>query len=339
VVFTDPLDNLPKMWVIGGTDASGVVLHDVYKSTDGASWYPATTSAPFGELGTESAVVFDAGQGAGPEIWVVGNSDGTAYNQLYHSKNGVTWSSSTSNFMLGPGHTVVTFPDVNDGNKMKIWVIGGHAGWTPAQIILPTSASEVWNSSDGVNFAQVVGTTTTVANITSGVATPGLLLYNNFHTCVVFTDPADGISKLWVIGGGGNGFAGCSTACPTVFCSVDGKTWEPKTNTAGFGQRDYHQSFVYCGRMWLIGGYQGGCCGFDNDVWNSTDGITWYQETAAATTAITPPLVPTGLSETVDGGRARFGAIPYNGALWIFGGTKTISGVGSWDLNDVWKTP
>ncbi|OGC04964.1 hypothetical protein A2276_03310 [candidate division WOR-1 bacterium RIFOXYA12_FULL_43_27] len=52
-----------------------------------------------------------------------------------------------------------------------------------------------------------------------------------------------------------------------------------------------------------------------NDVWSSTDGITWTQETAAA--AFEP--------------KSNFVALNYDGYMWVLGGYSTSS----YD-NDVW---
>ncbi|MFP6789949.1 MAG: OmpA family protein [Thalassolituus sp.] len=57
-------------------------------------------------------------------------------------------------------------------------------------------------------------------------------------------------------------------------------------STAAFSPRGYHQVVVFHDqvtgqdKLWLIGGYDGRT--YKNDVWSSSDGITWTEETASA---------------------------------------------------------
>jgi hypothetical protein len=67
--------------------------------------------------------------------------------------------------------------------------------------------------------------------------------------------------------------------------------------------------------MWVLGGRDNG--GLLNDVWSSSDGVAWAQATSAA------PW----------NARASFGALVFNGQLWVMGGYY-----GGW-FNDVWSTP
>ncbi|HTS18717.1 MAG TPA: choice-of-anchor Q domain-containing protein [Verrucomicrobiae bacterium] len=65
--------------------------------------------------------------------------------------------------------------------------------------------------------------------------------------------------------------------------------------------------------MWLYGG------DYRNDVWSSSDGTNWTEVTPSAPWA----------------GRSSFGAVAFNGQLWVLGGTgSTVS-----FLDDVWSSP
>jgi PKD repeat protein len=67
--------------------------------------------------------------------------------------------------------------------------------------------------------------------------------------------------------------------------------------------------------MWILGGLSNS--GFYNDVWSSPDGTNWMQVTASA-----PWSARTG-----------FGAVVFNGQMWVLGGNDGNN------LNDVWASP
>ena len=69
--------------------------------------------------------------------------------------------------------------------------------------------------------------------------------------------------------------------------------------------------------MWLIGGVRGTPEQYLNDIWSSTDGITWTRVTAAA------PFAP----------RAEHALAVFSGRLWVVAGRN---GAGS--LDDVWSS-
>jgi len=70
---------------------------------------------------------------------------------------------------------------------------------------------------------------------------------------------------------------------------------------------------VFNGKMWVATGVLNG---YRNDVWSSTDGVNWIEETSAA------PFV----------GRSGSMLQVYGGKLYLIGGVN-----GTW-LNDVWCT-
>src|SRR5258708_12752657 len=72
--------------------------------------------------------------------------------------------------------------------------------------------------------------------------------------------------------------------------------------------------------MWLIGGNQSTV--FKNDVWNSSDGVSWTQVLSATPTGNVNQFSP----------REDFGALVFNNSMWVIGG---------WDggsKNDVWNS-
>ncbi|KPM32787.1 Kelch repeats protein [Croceitalea dokdonensis DOKDO 023] len=87
------------------------------------------------------------------------------------------------------------------------------------------------------------------------------------------------------------------------------------TDDAGFTARGGHNSLVFDNKMWVIGGNS--CCGGQfNDVWSSTDGVTWTQVTANANFAA----------------RTGHASVVFDGKMWVIGGN------GSQEFNDIWNS-
>jgi len=83
--------------------------------------------------------------------------------------------------------------------------------------------------------------------------------------------------------------------------AVDPAAWSARVN---------HSSVTYNDKMWIMGGYDGS---LKNDVWSSSDGITWTEETAAASWPA----------------RDNHSSVTYNDKMWIMGGEF---------FNDVWSS-
>lgn len=174
----------------------------------------------------------------------------------------------------------------------KIWVIGG----------LNQNGSEkfyndVWVSSDGVTWDLATG---------SAGFTP-----RYGHTTVVHN------GKIWVIGGYdiGHNFKN------DVWFSEDGKNWKQATPRAAFRPRLLHTSFIYNDKMWVIGGeVTEHPWIYTNDVWYSSDGITWNKATGAA------PFSP----------RIAHISVEHEGKMLVIGGVGDA--YGKVRFNDVWSS-
>jgi hypothetical protein len=77
----------------------------------------------------------------------------------------------------------------------------------------------------------------------------------------------------------------------------------------------HHTSVVFSNRLWVIGGYDRSRS--RNDVWSSTDGLTWTQATANAPWAE----------------RGGHTSVVFNNRLWVIGGYS-----GGSNRNDVWSS-
>lgn len=120
--------------------------------------------------------------------------------------------------------------------------------------------------------------------------------------------------KLWAFGGryknGGSN---------QIWTSVDGRSWQQETTNASqlFSVRKDAQVVAFKGKLWITGGHH---YSYPDpqvryaDVWSSSDGIHWQQETDAA------PFSP----------RADHQMVVANGALWLTGDDGAAGGDGKY---------
>ena len=111
---------------------------------------------------------------------------------------------------------------------------------------------------------------------------------------------------------------------PAVFSIVPSREvsaykWVNVTNEAAYAPRDGAGALVFDGKMWLLGGWNPGdkvhfpkIC--NNEVWSSTDGVTW--------TLVKPnTFTETGYDPELDWeGRHTAGYAVYKNKMWIVGG-------------------
>jgi hypothetical protein len=136
-----------------------------------------------------------------------------------------------------------------------------------------------------------------------------------------------------------------------VWSTVNGINWTKEKaftlvtypNTTGtWEQRHVFNSYVYNGKMWVIGGdlNQGH---YQNDIWNTSDGVNWNYVSNI-------PSTPANLSTLQD----RFNTLNNNfaGKMWVMGGQRMVFGPSlgvNWDgignnpsspnsYNDVYST-
>ncbi len=281
------------MWVIGGING-GTASRDVWYSTDGASWSAATTQAAFSARMGQTSLAYNN------QMWVIGGSDILGFNNdVWSSSDGVSWTS-----VLGstpspgshqfPGRTLHTSLVYNN----KMWVIGGQVQGSPY------SLNDVWSSSDGVSWTQVLADTSSPGpNQFSEREELAALVYNN---------------KMWVIGGFANSPEG------DVWYSTDGATWSAATTQAAFTGRYGLTALVYNNLMWVIAGQDN--TAYRNDVWYSADGATWTQATLSAN-FINRDLHASLVYNTATGSGL-------DGSMWVIGGNAQTG-----NKNDVWHSP
>jgi hypothetical protein len=144
-----------KMWVMGGqtvpqfAPAEEVFYNDVWWSADGAEWVQVTRQAPWPARGMIGGSAVFRGR-----MWILGGGTYDTpttptrkfYNDVWSSADGAHWEQHLGSAPWQPRqyHDVAAFDD-------RIWVM---EGWNASS----GNRSDVWHSSDGINWREVSGT-------------------------------------------------------------------------------------------------------------------------------------------------------------------------------------
>ena len=275
--------------VLGGITDLEVLSNDVWSSFDGRSWRQANNSAGWSARDHHQALPHNG------RLYVLGGDDGARRNDVWSSLDGRSWRQEKANNSAGwsarYGHQAVSHDgrlyvlggddgarkkDVWSSADGKSWTLEtGSAGWSSRdkhQAVsyngrlyvlggLDGSAqNDVWSSVDGKSWRQE----------TAAAAWPA----RRDHQVVLHNE------RLYVLGGA----TGVGVRKNDVWSSADGKSWrQEKVNGAGgWGKRFNHQAVSYEGRLYVLGGFDGGS---RNDVWSSADGKIWSQEADASWSA------------------------------------------------------
>ena len=128
--------------------------------------------------------------------------------------------------------------------------------------------------------------------------------------------------SMWAIGGAaGNADGSVTYYYSDVYSSGNGSHWNKVNASAPFGGRFGSQLLAYNGQLWLIGGNNNGT--LMNDVWSSSDGVSWTQVLAPNISGTATQFTP----------REDFCALVYNGSMWVIAGFSTGQ-----SNNDVWTS-
>jgi len=210
-----------NLWTIAGAGASDFFAN-VWRSADGFTWVHQEEFAAFGGRAWHGSVVFDG------KMWVIGgcNRENNKYNyknDIWCSSDGSSWSqvNASSGFEPRAAFSIC----VHDS---KIWIIGGINN---NGAYGDSCKGDIWCSSDGVNWRQVLQT-----------APFGLRAYASLVSHG---------GKMWLAGGQDNSFVKND-----VWCSSDGVNWE--LATGGLNQDQYgrasHSAVIFNNKMFLMFG-------------------------------------------------------------------------------------
>lgn len=214
---------------------------------------------------------------------------------VWSSADGRTWRLETSDAGFGSRwfHQAVVFND-------RIWVISG----SPAPVVDPAKPwyEDVWSSADGVSWRQEA-------------TNAGFPWWSTDLNVVVFN------GEMLAVSGG------------RTYSSTTG-VFSPKVAGAPFVLTDTslgrtHATLtIYNNELWYIAGKLDYPLGTPaagnamNDVWKSSDGITWTRVVEHA------PFSP----------RYRHATFVANGKLWVLGGQAATNGVPGAHAKDAWST-
>ncbi|MCC6145497.1 MAG: hypothetical protein IT368_16950 [Candidatus Hydrogenedentes bacterium] len=282
--------------LMGGTEMQGVwSFGDVWRSEDGVSWEALTQRAGWW-LSAHTAASFQN------QIWIVGGgqSDLGATDEIWSSANGAQWVKEG----------VICYCAVfSDAALVKhtdqLWACGGfRASFGPGEKskTIPIQWDEdvllndVWTTANGADWQQV---------------TPGAdWSARAGHALVSIA------GKLWVIGGiGRDGVLG------DIWSSVDGIAWEQEVELAPFGVRyNFATAMAPDGTLWISGGQKEQYGSYLSDVWYTTDGVNWTQQSANAW----PP-------------RSGHAMVYFKDKLIVLGGEVQLDGVSNFSpSNDIY---
>jgi len=303
-----------KIWVMGGFDGTGncngsgsSYCKDVWYSTDGVTWTQAISAAAWDARYQHTSLVFN--DGSGDKMWVIGGSNASAScngsgssrcRDVWHSTDGVSWMqvTDTAAWSSRNHHTSLVFDN-------KMWLMGGTDG---------VNKNDVWFSTDGITWIEATS---------SAAWSPR---WN--HSSLVFDN------KMWVIGGDdsnvGGGCSSTNNRCNDAWYSTDGINWTLAVDPAPWSTRNAFPLLVFDNKMWVIGGFDANVAGCSsttnscNDIWYSTDGITWILAVDPASWS----------------GRKESTSLVFDNKMWVIGGSDhdVAGGCSATRCNDVWSS-
>lgn len=207
---------------------------------------PETTSAGFSPRAWHTSVVFN------DKMWVIGGYDGngargngTFYNDVWSSSDGINWTLETNNagFSGRYDHASIVYDN-------KIWVVGGKAFDVPgiASNAAFVDINDVWSSSDGINWTQITDNAP--------------FSKRGGHTLDVYN------GRLHLISGGFNSFG-----TEEVWSTENGLTWTLETDNLAFdtSRRHNHRVVSLNDTFYMTGG---ATINYDG-IWRSNNLKDW----------------------------------------------------------------
>lgn len=333
-IFDADRDGQAELWLLGGF--GGGRLGDIWTSTDGVNWTQQPNlqntngaAGVFPARDSHQLVAFDAGDGQGTQLWLIGglDEDYDVLNDIWSSPDGIRWTDhgtavdaekpSAEAFSPHAEHSVIVFDAEGDSSGQQLWLIGGNIG--------DEAVNDVWSSSDGVHWS-------------AHDPTPASPHFSprRLHDLVVADADRDGHSELWLLGG----ISDDAYVLNDTWSSRNGQDWVQQTPYADFSTRTDHQVVLFDAgdgkgeQFWMVGG-RDGAYAVSNEVWSSPDGVHWTQQPAVNSAAGKALFAPRAGHQLV-----VFAAAGQPTQLWLIGGQEDSSA--SSDIirsNDVWSSP
>jgi hypothetical protein len=254
------------------------------------NWVRVTERAPWQARDSSGELVF------GGRMWLFGgwfDSFSPPPRDVWSSADGQNWEQVTAEapWKHSDLPMTVVFQD-------RMWIMGG---WYNGRLPGHSASNEVWSSRDGKDWTQVIAQAGWSPRIAAGIV--------SFR------------GRMWILGGTENYYFGDESSLKNdVWSSADGVQWKRESPHAPWSPRAYHAALVHDDKLWVLGGgnyvpeYHA-----RNDVWCSSDGVTWEQVTDNA------PWAP----------RLWFSAVVYRQQMWVLGGWSNLP---SRNYGDVWHS-
>lgn len=207
-----------KMWIVGGI--RGVVLNDVWASSDGDHWEQITPAAQWPGRNGLSAVAFQ------DKMWILGGHDtdrGKWFNDVWSSSDGVAWTQVRAEAAWGPREFAGVA--VLGG---QIFVMGGYRGGKG-------SLQDVWASPDGTTWI-LKSSAPWESRSSAGIAVIR--------------------GTLYLAGGYCQGLSQMSHELADVWTTQDGIAWKQIDSKAPWGPRGYHGMAELQNTLILVGGFK-----------------------------------------------------------------------------------
>ena len=270
----------------------------ILSSTDGRSWKRVTSKAGFGSRHGHSSVVFN------DKLFVIGGDTdlrrfgkqeewhkrfNSLHRDIWVSDNGLDWEElvPAAPFTAREFHRTAVL-------NGTLFLVGGVSD-------RHTAEKDVWQTTNGEDWSLA----TDQAEFSNRVG----------HTVTTFNN------KLWLIAGQQSRSWDTSN---DVWYSEDGKSWTKASDHFPFLGRVFHSTFVFDNKLWIVGGYHKH--GSNSkirlmDVWNSEDGIDWFQQ-----------------EDNIDvyQGRQRNPIVVFQDVLWLFEFRKQARIFRSFD-GEIWN--
>jgi hypothetical protein len=237
-----------------------------------------------------STLPFNAKDGSGlvnfqNKMWLLGGWD-PPYNPPMNTHSEVWSSTDGANWVF---ETTAPWP----ARHAAAWLVSDDAMWVIGGDPQSGCLTDVWKSTDGINWTE------------TNNAIPGFTVRNNPNYAFLN-------NELMIYGG-----EQCSgNPLNDVWTSVDGITWTQLPNAPWPGRGMQVNSCVDGnGQLWMLGGSNETDRRSYNEVWKSTDGITWTLVNESAPWS----------------GRYWHTVAWFDNKMWLMGGMATGS-----EMNDVW---
>jgi hypothetical protein len=225
----------------------GVSYNDVYKSTNLATW-TRVADAPWTGRHTFGL------EKIGSTVYVICGDHINTAKDCWSTTDGTTWTQKTASLNASFA-TRTIYGTWNDGTYLYV------AGGQSTDLLHITPFYDIWRSSDGATWTQVSNDSsdTFLWEVLCG----GIQYFNGavYRVC--------------------GGVYNSGVFSQRVKKSTDGGvTWATLTDFPGAG-RYYHDMVVWDGKLWLVGGYDGGAGAGGNrkDIWYMDTSETWTQFT------------------------------------------------------------